>query len=79
LEQELAEYAATVEGDILFPTPLGKFGERSGRPMRRLLLRAREASGIQDLTFRQCRTTLATLWEGDLADLQATLGHPVWI
>jgi integrase len=30
---------------------------------------------IPGLTFRQCRTTFATLFEGDLKDVQAILGH----
>lgn len=30
---------------------------------------------IPDLTFRACRTTFATLYEGDPRDAQAILGH----
>jgi integrase len=36
---------------------------------------ARKAAGIPGLTFRQCRTTWATLYEGDAKDRQAILGH----
>ena len=34
-----------------------------------------KAAGIPGLTFRQCRTTWATLYEGDAKDRQAILGH----
>ena len=40
-----------------------------------MLSRARNTAGIPDLTFRQCRTTFATLYRGDPRDLQASLGH----
>ena len=40
-----------------------------------MLLRVREVTGIQDLDFRRCRTTFATLYDGDPRDLQAILGH----
>jgi integrase len=36
---------------------------------------ARKAAQIPDLTFRMCRTTFATLFEGDIRDAQAMLGH----
>ena len=35
----------------------------------------RAASGIEDLTFRMCRSTFATLFEGDVRDLEELLGH----
>jgi integrase len=31
--------------------------------------------GVPHLTFRHCRTTFATLYEGDPRDRQAILGH----
>ena len=40
-----------------------------------MVRRARSATKIPDLTFRMCRTTFATLFEGDIADVQASLGH----
>ncbi|MGD0669410.1 MAG: site-specific integrase [Bryobacteraceae bacterium] len=42
---------------------------------RAILARARKASGIADLTFRQLRTTFGTLFEGDVKDLQTVMGH----
>jgi integrase len=43
--------------------------------MWNMLLRARAATGIQDLEFRRWRTTFATLYDADPRDLQAILGH----
>jgi integrase len=40
-----------------------------------MLDRTRKAAAIPGLTFRQCRTTFATLYEGDAKDRQAILGH----
>lgn len=40
-----------------------------------MLKRARVATGLQDLDFRQCCTTFATQSEGDPRDAQAILGH----
>ena len=40
-----------------------------------MVSRARSTTKIPDLTFRTCRTTFATLFEGDIADVQASLGH----
>ena len=40
-----------------------------------MLSRARKELALPDLTFRQCRTTFATLYRGDPRDLQAALGH----
>ena len=40
-----------------------------------MLKRAREAAGIPDLTFRMCRTTFSTLFEGNIKDAQVILGH----
>ena len=36
---------------------------------------ARTAANIPDLTFRMCRTTFATLFEGDIKDAQEMVGH----
>jgi integrase len=40
-----------------------------------MLNQARKAANIPDLTFRMCRTTFTTLFEGDPKDAQAILGH----
>lgn len=43
--------------------------------MREVVKRARSAAKIPDLTFRICRTTLSSLFEGDIKDAQEILGH----
>jgi integrase len=48
---------------------------RNDRPLEAMVNRARTAAKIPDLTFRMCRTTFATLFEGDIADAQASMGH----
>lgn len=45
-------------------------------PIQGVLERARTATGIQDLTFRRCRTTFATLYEGDPVTLKPSSGTP---
>jgi integrase len=40
-----------------------------------MLDRTRNAAAIPKLTFRRCRTTFGTLYEGDAKDRQAILGH----
>jgi integrase len=42
---------------------------------RDILESARAAAKIPDLTFRMCRTTFATLFDGDIKDAQEILGH----
>lgn len=42
---------------------------------RDILARVRTAAEIPDLNFRMCRTTFATLYNGDLKDAQEILGH----
>lgn len=60
----------------LFPAPLtGGPQYRQSRAVALMLERARAASGIPHLTYRMCRTTFATLWRGDIADVQAIAGH----
>jgi integrase len=75
LRSELADWARTVEGDLLFPGRNGVMLNRKGEEVTPMLSRARKGLGIPDLTFRQCRTTLATQYRGDPRDLQEALGH----
>ena len=75
LRQELAEYLGSIEGHLMFPSPWGKVLTLSSDTIRDMLARAREAAGLPGLTFRQSRTTFATLYEGDAKDRQAILGH----
>lgn len=59
----------------LWPRPDGSPELRCNRRSHDRLLDARERSGIPDLTYRMLRTTCATLFTGDVADVQAQLGH----
>ena len=46
------------------------------RPQRQTGSRQRGRElGIPDLTFRMCRTTFASLFEGDEADRSSIMGH----
>jgi len=75
---EVEEWLATHSHRLMFPTNDGAMWERTTRRndglLEAMLRRARSATKIPDLTFRMCRTTLATLFEGDIADVQASLG-----
>jgi integrase len=73
LRQELSEWCRGVEGHLMFPSPRGKLLRLSSDEIRGMLERARKV--VSKLTFRQCRTTFATLYEGDSKDRQAILGH----
>jgi integrase len=73
LRQELTEYLRGVEGHLMFPSPKGKLLVLASDTVQDMLVRAREV--VPGLTFRQCRTTFATLYEGDAKDRQAILGH----
>jgi integrase len=75
LRQELSEWLEGVEGHLMFPSPRGKLLRLCSESMYDMLDRARKTAGIPKLTFRQCRTTFATLYEGDAKDRQAILGH----
>ena len=75
LQKELEEWAESTPGNLLFPGPDGEMLNRKGVLTAAMLNRARLAAKISDLTYRMCRTTFATHYEGDLKDLQETLGH----
>lgn len=75
LRREIEEWIAVAPGDLMFPNLYGVMHSRHGDAMGNMVLRARAATGIQDLDFRRCRTTFATLYDGDVRDLQAILGH----
>ena len=75
LRSELEDWARAGKGDLLFPGRNGAMLNRNGEEVTPMLSRARKELGIPDLTFRQCRTTFATLYRGDPRDLQAALGH----
>jgi integrase len=65
----------TVEGELIFPNTQGAMASWDGRDIRGFLNAGRVAAGVPHLTFRHCRTTFATLYEGDPRDRQAILGH----
>jgi integrase len=75
LQREIEEWTAGVEGDFLFPTSTGSLHRRYSNFVQGVLTRARAMAAIPDLTFRACRTTFSTLYDGDPKDLQDTLGH----
>jgi integrase len=75
LRAELVEWLTTHDSNLMFPSPKGKIQRRSDGIMMALLKRARTAANIPDLKFRTCRTSFATLFEGDIRDAQAMLGH----
>jgi integrase len=75
LRGELEDFNKTVEGELIFPNAIGTMYSRSSPAIRDLLKAGRAAAGVAHLTFRHCRTTFATLFEGDPRDRQAILEH----
>ena len=72
---EIEAWAAGHEFKPLFPSRTGGLLSRHGTQIASLLSESRTVAGIPDLTFRMCRTTFATLFDGDIKDVQAILGH----
>jgi integrase len=75
LRAELEDLLRTNSHRLFFPTKTGILHRRYDYHMQQMLARAREATGIADLTFKMCRTTFETHFGGDLADGAAILGH----
>jgi integrase len=75
LRGELEDWNKTVEGELIFPNARGTTYSRGSRVIRNFLRAGRQAAGAPHMTFRHCRTTFATLYEGDPRDRQAILGH----
>lgn len=75
LRREIEEWAKAIEGEDLFPNSLGAMFRRTSGTLQEVQARARAAARIPDLTFRMCRTTFATLFDGDTRDIQEILGH----
>lgn len=75
LRAELEEWLSGHSHALMFPTVTGKIHRRSDPRMTEMRDEARTAANIPDLTFRMCRTTFATLFEGDIKDAQEMLGH----
>lgn len=76
LQMELKHWLTLRVDDnpLVFPGHHGEIMRHTSRPYL-ILKRARKAAGIPDLTFHTCRRTFATLYKGDVADVQAMLGH----
>lgn len=75
LRADLERWAAGVPGELLFPTARGHMDHRGSPGMRAIRDALRAAALIPDLTPRMCRTTFATLFNGDPRDVQGILGH----
>jgi integrase len=75
LRNEIEGWCKGVEGDLIFPNVIGGLLSRASTAIRGMLDRTRKAAAIPGLNFRQCRTTFATLYEGDPRDRQAIMGH----
>ena len=74
LRAEIDEWLTSHDHRLLFPSPRGHVYQRSRQEIDEILERGR-AVGIPDLTFRMCRTTFATLFDGDEADRSSIMGH----
>lgn len=75
LRGELEEWLRSHDNHLMFTSPGGKMLRRNDIYVRGIQTAARDAAKISDLTYRMCRTTFATLFEGDIKDAQAILGH----
>jgi integrase len=75
LREEIEEWLSSHDHQLMFPTPRGLMHRRSDYHMMAMEERARVSAKIPDLTFRMCRTTFASLFEGDEADRTGIMGH----
>jgi integrase len=73
LRAELEEWLGTHNNEIVFPAPEGDHCHREDAGVKAIIERGRAI--IPDLQFRMCRTTFATLFEGDEADRTSIMGH----
>lgn len=73
LRAELNDWLKTHRNRIVFPAPEGDYCRREDRHVQAILHRGRKI--VPDLEFRMCRTTFATLFEGDEADRTSIMGH----
>jgi integrase len=74
LRAELEEWLSKHSHRLIFPSERGKVYSSSSKDIEEILHRGR-AVGIPDLTFMMCRTTFASLFEGDEADRTSIMGH----
>ena len=73
LRVELEEWLMTHNHRLLFPTPRGSVYQRSRKEIVEILKRGQAI--IPDLSFHMCRTTFASLFDGDEADRSSIMGH----
>lgn len=73
LRAELEEWLTGHDSRLLFPTPRGLVYHRGRKEIHQIAVRGRTI--IPDLTFRMCRTTFGTLFDGDEADRSSIMGH----
>jgi len=73
LRAELDEWLSGHDQRLIFPSPTGKVYHRSSDDVQAIVTRGRAI--IPGLTFRMCRTTFASLFEGDAADRTSIMGH----
>lgn len=73
LKAEIDGWLAGHDSQLLFPNLDGKAYPINSGCIAEVMNRGKQI--IPGLTFRQCRTTFATLFEGDIKDVQAILGH----
>lgn len=73
LRAELEEWLTSHDNRLIFPTPRGLVYNRGRKEIHDIAKRGREI--IPDVTFRMCRSTFATLFQGDEADRSSIMGH----
>ena len=73
LRVELEEWMAGRSHRLVFPSTTGKVCRLSADEIQAIVTRGRLI--VPGLTFRQCRTTFATLFDGDEADRSSIMGH----
>jgi integrase len=73
LRAELEEWLSTHDHKLMFPSDEGVVMCRGSKPVQEILDRGR--SLVEDLDFRMCRTTFASLFQGDEADRSSIMGH----
>lgn len=76
LREELGEWLASHSYELVFPSGTSRRARGSMYSHHELdQILARGRTLIPDLTFRMCRTTFASLFQGDEADRSSIMGH----
>jgi integrase len=73
LRAEVDEWLGTHSNDLFFPNRDGGIYRRTSSHVESILDRGKAL--IPDLTFRMCRTTFGSLFEGDEGDRTSIMGH----